>query len=510
MSYEGGTKTVLIEGRASGKSIFVKTAWPIWILLLVSIPITSFPLVARFTGGSPVSPLAAIPALVLILVWLIPYVLSGGRIPSISISLLCFVLLAMLSSFLAPFLEIYPFKGHTLPEREIRAFMTLVLGLAFYFIAATIPQTDRQFRASLRWLYLGAGLTLLWSTVQIARLPYSFNPQPDTLREFHRLFSIRDLMRERVTGLAYEPSWLADQLAVLYIPLWLSSLMRKYSVFPVYRKRISIELVLLIWGLIVLFFTYSRIGLVAIVFMIGALLAFRSWRVINTLAEKRSRNSRLSKRKWQIMILIGFLVGFMLVVAGILFLAVLTNERIRGLFTIDLKEILTSERIPPIYNLANHLEYAERLLYWISSFLIFSHYPFFGVGLGNAGFFFRKYVPAFGYYLPEIIRTLGPYEATFVNPKSLWLRLLAETGLLGFLLFLSWLIIMGLGAWILSRAQDRLKSMLGLAGGLAMIALVFEGFSLDTFALPQLWVMFGFLTAGLIFPSAAKEIDRTQ
>jgi hypothetical protein len=37
--------------------------------------------------------------------------------------------------------------------------------------------------------------------------------------------------------------------------------------------------------------------------------------------------------------------------------------------------------------------------------------------------------------------------------------------------------------------------MIGLAGLLSLVAQVFEGFSLDTFALPHLWIMLGLVTA---------------
>jgi O-antigen ligase len=83
----------------------------------------------------------------------------------------------------------------------------------------------------------------------------------------------------------------------------------------------------------------------------------------------------------------------------------------------------------------------------------------------------------------------------FANPKSLWLRLLAETGILGFLAFILWLIVLAFVAISFNRRKRGLPSVLGLASGLALIALIFEGFSLDTFALPQLWIILGLLTA---------------
>jgi hypothetical protein len=293
--------------------------------------------------------------------------------------------------------------------------------------------------------------------------------------------------------MAYEPSWLADQLVVLYIPLWLGSVIKGYSVFKFGWKRISVEAIFLIWGIVVLFFTYSRIGLLAFIASVSILLIAGSWRYVDEFAKKKSKQSRWSHRQlkgiyWVTIILILFVV-----VGVIIVLAAQTNERIRDLLSINLGSIFGSERLPVIYNLANQLEYAERLMYWINAFLIFSTYPFLGIGLGNAGFLFRENVPAFGYYLPEVLHILGPKMLAIANPKSLWMRLIGETGFIGFSVFVIWLLILAFGAIKLSKDKG-LFAAVGLAGGIALIAQLFEGFSLDTFALPQLWIMLGLLT----------------
>ncbi|OGO19964.1 MAG: hypothetical protein A2Z14_02185 [Chloroflexi bacterium RBG_16_48_8] len=57
------------------------------------------------------------------------------------------------------------------------------------------------------------------------------------------------------------------------------------------------------------------------------------------------------------------------------------------------------------------------------------------------------------------------------------------------------MILTTLNASIRIHEKKILQSVLGLAGGLALVALIFEGFSLDTCALPRLWIIFGLLTA---------------
>jgi hypothetical protein len=405
-------------------------------------------------------------------------------------------------------LELYPFKGNSVLGREIRSLITLGMGVCFYFVAALLPKSEPRLRSSLRWLYFGAFLLLIWSTVQIFRLPYSFNPPALEMARIHRFISIQDLFRDRVTGMAYEPSWLADQLVVLYIPLWLGSVIKGYSVFKFGWKRISAETIFLIWGISVLFFTYSRIGLLAFIASVTVLLIAGSWRYVDELAKNQSNQSRWSH--WQLKgIYWAAIILFLFVAVGaIIVLAAQTNERFRDILSINLGSIFGSERLPVIYNLANQLEYAERLMYWINAFLIFSTYPFLGIGLGNAGFLFRENVPAFGYYLPEVLHILGPEMVTIANPKSLWMRLIGETGFIGFSVFVIWLLILAFGAIKLSKDKG-LFAAIGLAGGIALTAQLFEGFSLDTFALPQLWIMLGLLTGAIMnMPDRAPKAGK--
>jgi O-antigen ligase len=134
-------------------------------------------------------------------------------------------------------------------------------------------------------------------------------------------------------------------------------------------------------------------------------------------------------------------------------------------------------------------------MYWVSGFRVFSLYPVFGVGLGNAGFLMPSTVPAFGSFLPEIIRSLHQGAAGFPNPKSLWIRLLAETGVVGFTLFVGWLALSAAEAVRLARKGSGMAQALGLAALLAFVAQITEGFSMDTFGLPQLWIVMGLMLA---------------
>jgi O-antigen ligase len=154
------------------------------------------------------------------------------------------------------------------------------------------------------------------------------------------------------------------------------------------------------------------------------------------------------------------------------------------------------------YQFFNYLSFAERYVYWEAGWRIFNISPIFGVGLGNAGFYFQKTLPSFGWYLPEVMDTY--YRFTSVpNVKSMWVRLLAETGIVGFSSFLTWLLVVFKSSWPTRRESSLLLKTSGWFGVFVIIAYAIEGFSTDTFALPYLWISLGIV-------SAAAAISRNQ
>ncbi len=484
----------------------------LWAALLVAVPVTSFPWVARFTRGSTVSPLSLVPLALMIVFWLFPHFLRGGGIPILALPLLLFCLIALLASLFSPLLGFLPFLGQDVIARTARAIITLAIGVCFYLVAARFPNSERALRWSLLFLSIGAIGMLIWSSYQGYLVLQDLDRLPFKVRVFHRLLSIRDLFTSRVTGLAYEPSWLANQLVVLYIPLWVASVVTGFSVLPVWRRLISVELILLLWGLVVLLFSLSRIGILSAFSIFGSLGVFATWNLsggfvrrirgrkpVSTLAGFRAAMSTL-----RVAVLILFMLSLVLLLTGTLFIAAQFDSRIARIFEVDYLRLFGDPE-GSIFEFANQLAYAERLIYWSAGFAIFSEHPILGVGLGNSGFDFRQQVPSFGYLLPEIIRILDG-SAQFPNPKSLWIRLLAETGILGFLAFTTWLVLLGSTAYRLYNRGTKPYSMIGLAGILALVAQILEGFSLDTFALPQLWIMLGMLTAAHALASRPGKV----
>jgi O-antigen ligase len=144
--------------------------------------------------------------------------------------------------------------------------------------------------------------------------------------------------------------------------------------------------------------------------------------------------------------------------------------------------------------LFNYLQFAERYVYWVAGWNIFNAHPLLGVGLGNAGFYFQQALPAYGWHLPEVM-LIYLREAALPNIKSMWVRLLAETGIVGFSSFIAWYYVMVRTAWSMRLNPHRLFKVIGWFGLFVLVAYVTEGFSTDTFALPYLWVSLGIVSA---------------
>jgi O-antigen ligase len=188
---------------------------------------------------------------------------------------------------------------------------------------------------------------------------------------------------------------------------------------------------------------------------------------------------------------LGLLLGLLLA-AGLLLLAAgfvmsKVDPRMKTLFN------LSALREFSLMRYANQLVFAERVVFWETGWNIFNDFPVFGVGLGNAGYFFPQKLSYFAWGLTEI-RTLMFQSTTIPNTKSLWIRLLAETGILGAALFMSWLYVVWASALRLYK-KSGLAGTVGLAGLFVLVGLLAEGFSVDTFALPYFWVSFGIVTA---------------
>jgi hypothetical protein len=287
---------------------------------------------------------------------------------------------------------------------------------------------------------------------------------------------------------------------LLYLPFWLGATVSGTSAHHFRLWKISLENILLLVGAVVVFLA-SRVGTLAILLVLASLglygnglLARRAFEWSLTRFVRFSTAIKKGIRIFlPVILFVVFLSVYILGAIGLVYgLSHVDTRLARFFMPQSLKQWGNIIQNP--YALFNYLEFAERYVYWVGGWNIFNIHPILGVGLGNAGFFFQHQLPAYSWSLPEVMdayyRTAG-----LPNIKSLWVRLLAETGIAGFSAFIAWFYVLFRLSWIIRHSKNPLFRMIGWSGLFVLVAFIIEGFSMDTFALPYLWVSLGIVSA---------------
>jgi len=147
-----------------------------------------------------------------------------------------------------------------------------------------------------------------------------------------------------------------------------------------------------------------------------------------------------------------------------------------------------------LFSYAVDVHLGSRLAYSVAALETFQQSPWMGVGLGASGFSMYSHMP--DWVLagePEIAQQLSPDSRLYPNPKNLYVRLLAETGLVGFMLFIAFYLALFAEALGLLRESGTAARWLATAALFALVAVVLQGFSQDSFAMPEMWLNLGML-----------------
>lgn len=461
----------------------------IWSLLILLLPITSMPFVKKIVRSDTVASPAILLLGILVVIWLIPFIWKEGRLPKLTLPLLFFAGAASVSSLLSFFREVPVYKENSVLIESGSALVTLLIGLLFYLVTITFLRTQDLSETTLRLVSIAGMVVIAWSLLQMISW-VSMNRYPNWMKFIHDLYSVGPLYRQRVSGFALEPSWLAHQLNVLFLPYWLGSSLAGYSVFRKKFGPFTAENILLVLGVLILVLTSSRIGLLAFPFM--ALIAVAKiiqphWRQVQvklSSAETLGKKPRWKKPLMNIAVVLLSLLLLAGILAGLAFLVSKLDYRMREFFVFDFNHQ------DAILDYAEKISLAPRLVYFLTGFSIFSHFPWIGVGLGNSGFYFPQYLEPYGWRLPEVQGLI--YRGTsLLNIKSLWIRLLAETGIVGFSLFFAWFVEVLFFIKKLFTSDEPMIKTLAWMGLFSAIGMFFDGFSLDSFALPYTWIAFG-------------------
>jgi O-antigen ligase len=129
------------------------------------------------------------------------------------------------------------------------------------------------------------------------------------------------------------------------------------------------------------------------------------------------------------------------------------------------------------------------------------------VGLGASGFYIYQNLPDWALTtVPEIAKQMSPENRLYPNPKNLYVRLLAETGLIGFFLFIAFQFhVLGDMLNLLQRNESWTR-FAAVAGVFAWLAITIYNFTQDSLTTPNIWLVSGILV-GLAETSSAASGD---
>jgi hypothetical protein len=468
----------------------------LWGAALFTLPVTSFRYFPFLGETTYVRPLAFYPIAFLLPLLLLQFWRGKISMPRVGalIPLTVFVLFTLAATSFGSLLDPLPLRGQEYAGRAIRAWATLIIGLSFFISAVWMNRNESDLRFTVTWLMAGFAINVLWSGVQSLAF-YTPLLEKVTVTHWQRAFSMRELVRtNRVSGMAYEPAWLAGQIVTVYLPLLFASLLTRVQV----TRFKWLEIVLLGFAGLLMLATFSRGGL--LIGIVASILTF----LFAGRAELRSMwgwfiSGFQRGGKWFLRVAVLLLIFGALAGAGV-FLS--QKGYITRLFNTQAESV--EEFI--IKNSAG-----ARAAYTFGALGAYGESPLIGVGLGASGLYIYDNLPDWALTtVPEIARQLSPENRLYPTPKNMYARLLAETGLFGFILYFSFLFsvlgdsLMGL------QANKPFMRYLSIAGLFSLIAIALYNNTQDSFATPNIWLIPGIVAgimsnANLIAQSSAED-----
>jgi len=469
------------------------------VIMIALLPITSMPLIAHLLGSDTVAAPSIIVVFFLMIIWFVPYILRRGKMVKESIPLLIFVIVALAATVLANFKVIPAYKEVPYLNNSIEAFVTLLIGVVFFLVVSSYLRNEEKALLTLKVINWSGVIMLIWTGFQVVAW-HGFGHYPEWMFNLQGLISSRVLYRQRVNGLALEPSWFAHQLNMIYLPIWLAATIKGVSAFKKRLGFLTVESVLLVAGIGSLLLTLSRVGLLGFLLMFTFLFvklhSYLVEEVTILIQKKKEKVSSKQKKRLTVLISVLFIIVYLFIIAVGLYAFSKVDPRMETLFDFSVGQD------NPLLAYFNELSFGERIVYWLAGWNVFAEHPILGVGLGNAGFYFPKAITPYGWNLIEV-RRLAYRTSILLNVKSLWARLLAETGLVGFAIFCSWLYSLAKKFVKKSEIKHNMAGVFALSGVFVLCALLAEGFSIDSFAMPYMWIALGLAAADL--PSLSNK-----
>ncbi len=456
------------------------TARVLWGAAMLTVPVTSFRWFPFLGEGALVRPLAMYPLALLLPLIFIQWRRGNIRLnwAGVFVPLGALILFIGAATSFGGIIDPIPLRGQIYSGRAIRALATLLIGLTFFISAIWMNRNEDDLRFSVRWLFAGLCLDIAWSGLQAVTF-YTGFLKKEMVTQWQLVFSMRELVRtNRISGLAFEPAWLAGQFATIFIPFLFASVLTNFRI----TRLKWLEPALLALSMLTVLATYSRGGLLTIVaaamitfFFLGRDVMRAAWNWFIHGFRKSALDFAL--RVGLIATVLGSLTGAAFFLARSSYFSSLWEANAQSLsaYIIDINA-------------------GSRGAYSAGAFAAFEEHPVTGVGLGASGFYIYQNLPEWSLTMvPEIARQLDPGSRLYPNPKNLYVRLLAETGLIGLFLFLAFQFYLLGDILSLLRRKESWMRFAATAGVFAWLAIALYNFTQDSFTTPNIWLVPGIL-----------------
>jgi O-antigen ligase len=422
----------------------------IWYLLIVSLPFTFSINQERLKQGGEISSILVVLLLALYLgqcLYRRNFGLSGDRATKYFAFFCAVTFLSIVRSVDTPFSE---FGGERAWIKPAKQLMQLGLSAPIYFWVPYFVRNRKDFRRTLRAylaalvLVLALGLVELWAHFHHSPLLMDF------VDRFHTAGG-EDWSQMRVFLAATEPSMAANYLLSV-LP---------FVIFGAFQLRTRLRTwVLSATSLVLFVFTFSLSGYLALLVAVSIGLLFL----------RRS--------------------GAKLALGGVAVLAILltfpsTRESLAWVydrFTNRAEDFSISQRL------------ADAELGW-NTFLA---NPVLGVGIGNQPFYIPLYYPNAAFAIPRNYESFKSayQDASMVSQTNMVIRILAETGLAGAILFVLWHFeLFRTGWWSFRNSTNEKDRTMSFAILLAALSLTFEYCAMSSFHAHYIFFIFGLLPA---------------
>lgn len=421
----------------------------IWFLSLLLMPLSTFIFIPINTEVKPISFFSVFLLFLLITIFQTRK-LSIFKAREVLILIIFIIYLIFQSIFLFVFKQDYSFFN------SAKTLISLFVGFIFYVTFRIMNLSKSDYIFSEKIILLAISISVFFAIFQFLALSYfpSFLYSANLINNF--FFGTNLISNDRFSGLSPEPAWLCGQLILLMIPLTLSRILSKESLGYIfsYRNRgiIKIEFLYFLIGIIGVIISGSRTGIFGLI-LIFLFSAF-------TLIKVNKLNLTF--------------IFFIPIVFTIILLSFFNSY--------NQAVINALSEYNSFVNFSNMANFAPRYSLFVASVDIFKENLFFGIGAGQFGFYYPKYVQEWALSSPEVLRWIDSDNA---NPKNFILRLCVEFGIFGTLIFLYFLFL-----HFNKNCLDLRYKIMRSSIFAAVICYFFEG---DSFALPYLWLSLVFL-----------------